>query len=619
MSRAARAAWWLLPPLALLLLYARPGLDAWFQQDDFAWLGQRLEVHSWRDLLRVLFEPRAQGTIRTWSERVFFLVLFDRYGLDARPFHWVVWTFQAAAMALLQSALWRITRSRLAALLAPVIWICGIGLATPLTWLSSWNQVLCGFFLLACFRILLKAIDEDTPRWWALHWIVFLLGFGALEIHVVYPALALAWVLLDAPRHWKKVAPLFAVSALYAAVHQLAAAKPKEGVYAMHWDASILFTYARYWGNALAGGMILPHWRAPAWLWEAAAWTLAAAACAFALWSWRRGARLPAFGAWWFTAVIAPVLPLRDHFSEYYLATASAGLALLWGAAAAAALRARWPWRAAALAALLLHLSLCWPVNRATVHWRAERGQRIKALVLGIERAAELHPGKIILLSGLDETLFWSGLYDRPERLFGPVQVLLVPGAEKSIPAHPELGDLTQYLASPAIAARALSQGKAVVYACDGGRLRNITRSWRRQIPDSWRTLRPQWIDAGQDIYQPDLPSGWYPNEGGYRWMGPKATVLLQPPSSPSQRLFIQGYCPPARTAPLRVTVTANNLPLGQFRIEPGTSSFEQSFPLPPALASAPELTLVIEAGPPLQSPSDGRLLTLAFGRLGLQ
>ena len=45
--------------------------------------------------------------------------------------------------------------------------------------------------------------------------------------------------------------------------------------------------------------------------------------------SWRRGDRLPSYGILWFTIVIGPVLPLRDHFMEYYLAVPAIGLALL--------------------------------------------------------------------------------------------------------------------------------------------------------------------------------------------------------------------------------------------------------------------------------------------------
>ena len=62
MKRAREAALWLLPTLVFLWLDWY-GLRAWFQNDDFAWLGQGLSINSWKDWLSALFEPRAQGTL----------------------------------------------------------------------------------------------------------------------------------------------------------------------------------------------------------------------------------------------------------------------------------------------------------------------------------------------------------------------------------------------------------------------------------------------------------------------------------------------------------------------------------------------------------------------------
>src|SRR6266536_3183546 len=85
--------YWLSPPLLCLILY-REGLTAWFQADDFAWLSLRLHVHTWRDLAHALFAPMAQGTIRPWSERGFFLVFTWLFGIDALPFRICVFLTQ---------------------------------------------------------------------------------------------------------------------------------------------------------------------------------------------------------------------------------------------------------------------------------------------------------------------------------------------------------------------------------------------------------------------------------------------------------------------------------------------------------------------------------------------
>src|SRR5438309_2170724 len=64
-ERTGRILYWLVPLFWCLALYWQ-GLFTWFQADDFAWLN--LQVHSWNDLLKALFTPQAQGTVRVWSE-----------------------------------------------------------------------------------------------------------------------------------------------------------------------------------------------------------------------------------------------------------------------------------------------------------------------------------------------------------------------------------------------------------------------------------------------------------------------------------------------------------------------------------------------------------------------
>src|SRR5579884_3858923 len=99
-SRALRAAYYGLPMVACVVVYWY-ALRAWFTMDDFAWLGLRLEVHSLRDLVRALFEPQAQGTVRVLSERLYFLVLSSLFGMHALPYRIVVFATQLANLALI--------------------------------------------------------------------------------------------------------------------------------------------------------------------------------------------------------------------------------------------------------------------------------------------------------------------------------------------------------------------------------------------------------------------------------------------------------------------------------------------------------------------------------------
>src|SRR5579864_6512182 len=100
-------------PVAFLLWLWSDGLRTWFVADDFAWLSLLGNVHSFRDLLLALFAPAAQGTIRPWSERGFFLLFESLFGIDGLPFRiWVFLTI-AADLALIVWITRRITGSLL--------------------------------------------------------------------------------------------------------------------------------------------------------------------------------------------------------------------------------------------------------------------------------------------------------------------------------------------------------------------------------------------------------------------------------------------------------------------------------------------------------------------------
>ena len=76
---------WTLSILLPILLYWR-GLTVWFQREDFALLSLRGILASGHNLAGILFAPVAQGTIRTLSERVFYLSFSTLFGLNALPY-----------------------------------------------------------------------------------------------------------------------------------------------------------------------------------------------------------------------------------------------------------------------------------------------------------------------------------------------------------------------------------------------------------------------------------------------------------------------------------------------------------------------------------------------------
>ena len=76
------------------------------------------------------------------------------------------------------------------------------------------------------------------------------------------------------------------------------------------------------------------------WLGLSVAVAISLALASFAANKLRRRDWLPLFLLGWFLVVISPILPLRDHFTEYYVVVPSIGLAIL-GAWALASARGR--------------------------------------------------------------------------------------------------------------------------------------------------------------------------------------------------------------------------------------------------------------------------------------
>src|SRR5262249_44070333 len=127
MTAAWRRASWAIPPLLCLIFYWY-GLKCWFRQDDFAWLQLTGKVHHWSDLWRALFTPLAQGTIRPWSERAFFMGLYCLFGLNALPFRICVFLTQFANLTLIRAVAKRITGSPAAGSWAAILWLANAAL-----------------------------------------------------------------------------------------------------------------------------------------------------------------------------------------------------------------------------------------------------------------------------------------------------------------------------------------------------------------------------------------------------------------------------------------------------------------------------------------------------------
>ena len=609
MNRAWKTAYWVVPPLLCLGLYWH-GFTAWFRGDDFAWLGLWGRVHSFHDLLLSLFAPRAQGTLRPLSERAFFMVGMGLFGLNAVPFRVVIFATQFANVVLVASIGARLTGRRAAGFVAAVLWTINSGLAETLGWVCVYNEVLCGLCLLLAFHFLLRQIETGRKSYGIYQWLVFLVGFGVLELIVVYPVLAAGYTLLCARQHFRRTLPLFIPSVVYAVLHSAVAPLPQTGYYAMHFDTSILATLVKLWSWSVAAVYLQSPMQLPEWVMPAGAAVISAGLLAFAGWQARRARWVACFFLLWYSAIIAPVLPLRDHTVEYYIYLPTIGLCWLGGWALVTAWRAGSAsrWGAAAVAALYAFLTV--PAGWAASEWSQALTIRARNLMEGVAGAHQLHPDQAILLYGVDSDLFANAIAHRLFRLIGIEDVYLTPGSERLIQGDPRVGEFV--LAGDA-ATRALAAKKVVVYDIRGPRLRNMTSVYSALPREGSLPLQ---VDVSNPLDAYLLGPEWYANEGGHRWMPKRATLRMGVPVLAGRRLYLEGQCSDEqlREGPLTVTVTVNGSTLPPASLARGQTSFELAFALPGSVVAQGEMKVEVEVERTFRPAGDGRDLGLAFG-----
>lgn len=163
-------------------------LKTWFYSDDFAWLGLSRNIHSAQDLIVALFRPEAQGTIRVFSERLFFMVLYFGFWPGRGAVSHMGVAHPVCQYCAVNPDSLPFDRVLSGWFLAGLLWTANASLALAQSWVSSYNEVACALFMLLAFRVFLLYIDTGACRYWIWQWIVFQLGFGVLELNVVYPA-----------------------------------------------------------------------------------------------------------------------------------------------------------------------------------------------------------------------------------------------------------------------------------------------------------------------------------------------------------------------------------------------------------------------------------------------
>jgi hypothetical protein len=637
----ARPASWLLPlvwlaaVVSLCWLYF-PGLQAWFCADDFAWLGLLRQTTSFHSLLNALFRPEAQGTMRFLSERGFF-ILFERlFGLDNLPWRIAVFATAAGDIALIMWLTRRISGSALAAAIAPFLWLVNRSLATVMAWDSSYNEVLCPLFLMAALALFIRYVETGRSVFWWCQLVVFVLGFGVLEVNTVYPALAAAWILTAAPVSASKrrgfllsLLPLAAISAGYFLLHTAYAPFVKQGPYAFQIDRRIFSTFALYWKWAL----VPESWdgvRRYRILGTAILALETLALLGSSLRDLRAGRRQPLFFLSWYVLTIAPLLPLPNHRTDYYLTIPIIGLSMLAASSVARLIEERRPeargvWRLAAPTALVaIYLLAMIPAAHAGVVWWYERSYPLRALVLGVDAAQKTHPGKIIVMDGITDALWDDGF---AQGAFYPLHidhVYLTPESADKI--HPAYGPerLSELVLDPSAMHNAITHSQVVVYSVVNDHLRNITdvyaRSEAAKTAEQLQVGEPRRVDVGSPLFSYLLGPEWFPPEAGFRWMPSHASLRMGGPKSAGDVLALDGYFPDLQRKGVfaHLSVAIDRIPVGYADMNDPDGRFHRLFKVPASLVGKDQVEVEFTVDPVLHG-LDGHNRGLVFGSVSFE
>ena len=576
MPQTRNSAWLVLPVLLLVILYW-PGLTTWFYQDDFGWLNLRHDVHSVRDLAAALVAPKAHGNMRPLGENAYWLGLDAIFGVEPLPFHICTFLTQAASLLLLGSIVRRMVGWAPAGLCAQILWLINPGLAPAMGWSSIYNQVLSGFFFLLAFYFLLRHIETGQRTYEVAHWAAFVMGLGALEINVVYPALAALYVVFHARPYLRRILPMFAVSAAAVAAHFYFSPPAHAGVYAPSLKGGIGTSVWTYWGWVLG----TPP--------EGAALLVAVGVIALIVWGLRRGDSAALLAAAWYVFPLLPYLVLPDHKMSYYLAVPSIGIAMLGAYALGNIMKFGVVGRPAVVLVIGGYAAISLPASWTVTQWQHARGERVEDLVLGVEEVHQTAPGKIILLEGIDPELFWSGVADLPFRAKSIPAVYLAPGSEALILTSPEV--LSKYMLPQAIARRAISANRAVVYRFDGQMLHNDTA----HAGAKWTDDEPRFVNIGDPVFGDYVGAGWREAADGRRRMDGAGTIHIAAPRETRESLYIGVF--ETRDFLPRIKVNGVAVPVALGRRDIDLSEFRAT--LPPEAVQWKRMEVTIESSLP--------------------
>lgn len=596
------------------------GLKTWFFEDDFAWLGLLRQTNSFSTLLQSLFTPSAQGTMRFISERGFFLVFESLFGFDNLPWRIAVFATAAADIALIAWLTRRATGSRLAAALAPFFWIANPALALPMGWDSVYNEILCALFLMTALALFDRYAETGRISFWWCQLVVFIVGFGALEINTVYPALAAAWVIWVSgkavPRRKLLIGllPLAGISLGYFFLHQAVAPFLQAGPYAFHVDRQIFDTFGSY----LKWSFLPRNWEDLGHSHKIGLGILAlecVALVASFVAGWRRQGKQAIFFAAWFCITLGPMLPLPNHVTDYYLTIPIIGFAMLAAGQIAQAARRNAIWRLSVLVVAVVYFVSMVPAARSASHWWYERSQLARTIVLGVEAAHRTHPGKTIVISGATGEMWDTALAQAPFYPLGIDHVYLTPGSENRIRTSDGQERVRDMVLDPDEMRYAVTHSEVVVYSVVTDHLRNVTETYAHSELLSLPQGAPRRVEIASPLFAYLLGPQWFSAEGNFRWMPGNADLRMGGPVSADDELILDGYYPNLqRKSPVEhLSVAVDGIPVGSTDLVDPGSKFHRVFKVPASLIGKALVDVNLTVDPVAYGP-DGKERGLIFG-----
>lgn len=144
-----------------------PILDNAFICDDYGYLAAARAILAQPALLgdNAALQVIYTGVVARPLSALLYVLLYPLFGLNPRPYYLLNLAVHLANVVLAGRGVWRLTGSRLVAVLAAVLWAVAYGPRNGVTWISNLNEML---LLTGALLLLELSARYHERRWWPL-------------------------------------------------------------------------------------------------------------------------------------------------------------------------------------------------------------------------------------------------------------------------------------------------------------------------------------------------------------------------------------------------------------------------------------------------------------------